>query len=89
MFHTNRNVFGLTGAAILFFKRRILRVTPLYWLCTAFTFWHAVEPNTLKTLVASVLFVPERSEDGIIHPVLAPGWTLNFEMFLFAAGLLV
>ena len=41
MFHTNRNVFGLTGAATLFFKRRILRIAPLYWLCTAFAFWPA------------------------------------------------
>jgi exopolysaccharide production protein ExoZ len=89
MFHTNRNVFGLTGAAILFLKRRILRIAPLYWLCTAFAFWPGVE---LKSLVASVLFVPIRSEDGSIHTVLAPGWSLNFEMFfyiVFAAGLML
>lgn len=89
MFHTNRNVFGLTGAAILFFKRRILRIAPLYWLCTAFAFWPGVEP---KTLVASVLFVPVRSDGGSIHTVLASGWTLNFEMFfyiVFAAGLML
>jgi hypothetical protein len=80
MFHTNRNVFGLTGAAILFLKRRILRIAPLYWLCSAFAFWPGVE---LKSLVASVLFVPVRSEDGSIHTVLAPGWSLNFEMFFY------
>ena len=42
MFHTNRNAFGLTGAAILFFKRRLLRIAPLYWLCTAFACWPGV-----------------------------------------------
>ena len=91
MFHTNRNVFGLTGAALLFLKRRILRIAPLYWMCTAFAcwLWPGVE---LKSLVASVLFVPVRGEDGSIHTVLAPGWTLNFEMFfyiVFAAGLML
>jgi exopolysaccharide production protein ExoZ len=89
MFHTNREVFGHAGAAILFLKRRILRVAPLYWLCTAFALWPKTE---LKTLAASVLFVPVRSGDGSIHTVLAPGWTLNFEMFfyiVFAAGLVL
>lgn len=89
MFHTNRNGFGLAGAALLFFKRRILRITPLYWLCTAFAFPQGAE---LKNLVASVLFIPVRSDDGGIYTVLAPGWTLNFEMFfyvVFAAGLLL
>jgi exopolysaccharide production protein ExoZ len=46
----------------------------------------------LKSLVASVLFVPVRGEDVSIHTVLAPGWTLNFEMFfyiVFAAGLML
>ena len=89
MFHTNRDVFGRAGAAILFLKRRILRIAPLYWLCTAFALWPGVE---LKSLAASVLFVPIRSGDGSIHTVLAPGWTLNFEMFfyiMFAAGLML
>lgn len=38
MFHTNRDVFGCAGAAIVFLKPRILRIVPLYWLCTAFAF---------------------------------------------------
>ena len=93
MLHTNRNVFGLTGAAILFLKRRILRIAPLYWLCTVFAFWFAFWPGVEpKSLIASVLFVPVRSEGGSIHTVLPPGWTLNFEMFfyiVFAAGLML
>jgi exopolysaccharide production protein ExoZ len=89
MFHTNCEVFGHPGAAILFLKRRILRIAPLYWLCTAFAVWPKVE---IKTLIASILFVPVRSGDGSIHTVLAPGWTLNFEMFfyvIFALGLVL
>ena len=89
MFHTNRDVFGLAGASIFFFKRRILRIAPLYWLCTAFALWPGAEP---RTLIASILFVPVRNDDGIIHTVLAPGWTLNFEMFfyaVFATGLML
>lgn len=89
MFHTNRRGFGLAGAPFLFFKRRILRIAPLYWLCTAIACWPGV---SFKTLVASLLFVPVRSDGGSIHTVLAPGWTLNFEMFfymMFAAGLML
>jgi exopolysaccharide production protein ExoZ len=89
MFHTNRNVFGLAGGALLFLKRRILRIAPLYWLCTALAIPQGVEA---KNLIASVLFIPFRSDDGTIHTVLAPGWTLDFEMFfyiVFAAGLLL
>ena len=89
MFHTNRDVFGYAGAGILFLKRRILRIVPLYWLCTAFALWPGVET---KTLAASLLFIPVSSRDGSIHTVLAPGWTLNFEMFfyiVFATGLVL
>jgi peptidoglycan/LPS O-acetylase OafA/YrhL len=89
MFHTNRDVFGHARTATIFFWRRILRIAPLYWLCTAFALWHGAE---IKTLIGSVLFVPERSGDGSIHTILASGWTLDFEMFfyiVFAAGLLL
>jgi exopolysaccharide production protein ExoZ len=89
MFYTNREVFGNAGAGVLFLKHRILRIAPLYLLCTAVALWPKVE---IKTLVASVFFVPIRSGDGSIHTVLAPGWTLNFEMFfyiVFATGLML
>lgn len=89
MFHTNRDVFGYAGAAIVFLKRRILRIVPLYWLCTAFAFWRG---SKIKILAASILFIPVRSGDGSIHTVLAPGWTLDFEMFfyiVFAVGLML
>jgi len=76
MFHANREVFGHARTAILFLKRRILRVVPLYWLCTAFALCPGVK---FKILAASVLFIPIRSQDGGIHTVLQPGWTLDFE----------
>jgi exopolysaccharide production protein ExoZ len=85
-----------------FFRHRIIRVVPLYWLVTLFMLGCAViAPTAFKSLqyspaaiVKSLLFIPYQSLSfpGEIWPVLVPGWTLNYEMFfyaLFAASLLV
>lgn len=68
-----------------FFALRIIRVVPLYWICTlamvGLTYaglfktvhWSPV------TLAKSLAFIPYGP-----FPVLAPGWTLNFEMFFYA-----
>jgi peptidoglycan/LPS O-acetylase OafA/YrhL len=74
--------------------RRIWRVAPLYWvltLCVAgLTF---MASNLFKTtrldfghLISSLLFIPmpaPGTDDW--RPLFKPGWTLNYEMFFFAA----
>jgi exopolysaccharide production protein ExoZ len=84
-----------------FFRRRVARVVPLYWLMTLFTASIAILlPNLLKTttfswskLVASLLFIPFRDPlTGSMTPLLHLGWTLNFEMLFyvcFALGLAI
>lgn len=87
---------SMTGGEFLL--RRIARIVPAYWLVTLFTFGllafgfepvgnHSVD---IGYLLRSLLFIPaERGASGVI-PLLAVGWTLNFEMLfylLFAAAI--
>jgi exopolysaccharide production protein ExoZ len=76
-----------------FWRRRIVRVVPLYWLLTLLMVAVAlVAPSLFKTLkvqastlVQSLLFIPHFSQSfpGVVWPLLVPGWTLNFEMFFY------
>lgn len=82
-----------------FFRARIKRIVPLYWIATvalalgglAGLFPTLQAELTWPHFIQSLLFVPHYSPgSGQIWPVLVPGWTLNFEMFFyccFAAGL--
>jgi exopolysaccharide production protein ExoZ len=78
-----------------FFAKRLVRIVPLYWLCTATLLglihkWGFARPWTWHAdfafdFVRSVLFLPSTE-----HPLLGVGWTLNLEMYfyaLFAAAL--
>lgn len=78
-----------------FMVRRIIRIVPLYWLltCVMCLIW-LVAPALFKTLMVtpctllmSLFFVPHYSLSfpESIFPLLVPGWTLNFEMFFYAA----
>ena len=85
-----------------FIANRIRRVVPLYWF---FTFLMAsiliLMPNVFKatvfqwdTFLMSLAFIPHFSVayDGYVWPIVAPGWSLVFEMYfyaLFALSLLV
>lgn len=76
-----------------FTYQRIVRIVPIYWIFTlllasagilfpsAFSRLRVV----LDDVVLSLLFIPHYSpSDGRILPILAPGWTLNYEMFFYA-----
>ncbi len=77
-----------------FWRKRIVRVVPLYWLLTLLMVAVAMMmPSLFKTLqvapttlLQSLFFVPHfsRSFPGQVWPLLVPGWTLNFEMFFYA-----
>lgn len=72
-------------AAPPFLWRRVTRIVPLYWL---FTFIQllamAIIPSatvrdfSARDIVASLLIVPQS-----VYPILAPGWTLTYEMFFY------
>jgi exopolysaccharide production protein ExoZ len=74
-----------------FLLKRIIRIVPLYWLATLGVFAIAViMPSVLKStdaslldLFKSLLFIPF-DKNGVGHqPVLAVGWTLNYEIYFY------
>lgn len=70
---------------------RITRIIPLYWiLTTCVLILAAIKPDLLNSTTAnltnyikSILFIPYFKENGALHPMLAVGWTLNYEMFFY------
>jgi len=83
-----------------FYRRRIQRIVPLYWLATLFAASVALlAPTLLKStvfdlphLIASLFFLPWKNpaDPTMAVPVVVPGWTLNYEMFFyFVFGLLL
>ena len=76
----------------VFLWHRLARIVPLYWAVTllyvaigliapALYPWPAIRADEI---VRSLLFVPYQSQGGPIVPVVAPGWSLNMEMFFYA-----
>ena len=91
MAHTSLREFGQCGASLRFFARRLARVAPLYWLLTtAMLLGSLIAPSLLNVptggighILASYLFIPDARGAGEMRPVLALGWTLNYEMFFY------
>lgn len=79
------------AAAGIFFRRRILRIVPLYWFYTLLKAVLLLAVPTLATkstfdtglLAASLFFIPAMSPLGVVQPTLQAGWTLNFEMLFY------
>ncbi|WP_449281448.1 acyltransferase family protein [Leucobacter sp.] len=75
-----------------FFRRRVFRVVPLYWIATLawaaavlLMPWRANSTEVdLPGLLKSLFFVPYQMplREG---PILQLGWTLNYEMFFYLA----
>ncbi len=82
-----------------FFRRRLWRIVPLYWIFTLIAAFIVAQPTISiglavepQQLIKSLLFIPYRDAYNSIVPVLLPGWTLNYEMYfyvLFAVSLLL
>ncbi|HCA08487.1 acyltransferase [Chryseobacterium sp.] len=69
----------------LFYKRRIIRIVPLYfllsagWMIIGGTLMFYFHGEGLRRLIHSVLFLPQKDT----FPVLYLGWSLNYEMFFY------
>jgi exopolysaccharide production protein ExoZ len=81
-----------------FMRNRVIRIVPLYWALTVALFALAlIGPGLLGArggdwsgLIRSLLFIGYVNTDGVVQPLVFPGWTLNYEMLfyaLFAASL--
>ena len=78
-----------------FMMRRLIRIVPIYWSSTlALYALVLLVPSVFRSasadpelLIKSLLFVPDGSHvqtsDGLPHPTLAGGWTLNYEMYFY------
>jgi exopolysaccharide production protein ExoZ len=81
-----------------FYRRRLIRIVPFYWLMTtvllalALLMPGAAETTVVKPAhaIASYFFVPwpnpgmaGRPISDVMTPLLVPGWTLNYEMFFY------
>jgi peptidoglycan/LPS O-acetylase OafA/YrhL len=82
------------AVALDFLIRRIIRLTPMYWLFTILMIvatvalgqhveHHRVNPEFVLKSLFFVPFVPEGSP--VPRPILGQGWTLNYEMFFYIA----
>jgi hypothetical protein len=69
------------AASMLFWKRRFIRVAPLYWIALLLSaqFVYRVD-LTNWTLLKDALFIPHWNAawPGQIWPTLVPGWSLNY-----------
>jgi peptidoglycan/LPS O-acetylase OafA/YrhL len=83
---------GRPVTPIAFWRRRIVRIVPLYWLVTTlmvvlmFVAPHALQSSRFAAahVVSSYFFLP--APHPVTHgldPVVVPGWTLNYEMFFY------
>lgn len=74
-----------------FFKKRLIRILPLYYLMTLVTFALLLLFPTMfeqtkadfSSLVKSLCFIPFDIGDGILQPLMRIGWTVNCEMFFY------
>jgi exopolysaccharide production protein ExoZ len=92
MIVTSRNLQSRNDGWIRFALHRLVRIVPLYWTATTIKALSVIiVPSaalhadlTLYNYFASLFFIPAYNNGGNIHPILHPGWTLNFEMFFYA-----
>jgi peptidoglycan/LPS O-acetylase OafA/YrhL len=93
MVHASRDMFGRAAMRREFVRRRLIRIVPLYWMITGVLAVHAIVRYDAAGLaaanlspgliVSSFFFVPWPRPEGGVTPLLAPGWTLSYEMFFY------
>jgi len=87
------SVNGGSQNAYQFMVNRIIRIIPVYWFYTAviaacvlfFPIEFSYTDYDVQSLVYSLAFIPGPNPTGLgQYPLLAVGWTLNYEMFFYA-----
>lgn len=88
--YASQNLYGQSRGWLKFIKRRITRIVPLYWLYTALMVCLTLAgfadnaQLSLPHVIQSFLFLPHENPGGHVRPVLALGWSLNYEMYFYA-----
>lgn len=84
---------GRRGAWRTFLERRLVRIVPLYWLATTLKLVMLIAVPSLALHAAmttghtlgSYFFMFTPNPNGGTMPLVPVGWTLNYEMFFYAA----
>ena len=95
-YHTTRTPVS----AGRYLVRRSIRLLPLYWIFTILTFLVLTLRPGISNLsdgdplhfLKSLLFIPYTGDAGAVLPILAVGWTMQYEVafaLLFALSLLI
>jgi len=91
MVYTSHGTFGQPNAAMSFFRRRVIRIVPLYWFYTTLLILLLVLLPQLfsnvrfewRVALSSYLFLLSRNNVGDVGTVLQTGWTLCFEIYFY------
>lgn len=70
----------------MFFRRRLLRIAPIYWVATLLLFASGIsDRGDGAQLLPSLLLMPTQVEgaDRLVSPTLEVGWTLCIEMAFY------
>jgi peptidoglycan/LPS O-acetylase OafA/YrhL len=92
MIYTNFDAFGRPGAPASFMRRRVIRVVPLYWVCTTLVvLLLAFAPRLFSSVkfewtyvISSYLFLLSVNSAGDVGTVIQTGWTLCYEFYFYA-----
>lgn len=91
MMYTASESFGSAAGRKKFVLARLTRIVPIYWLLTtavlaialmAPAIFNSPTP-TAQVLFGSYFFLPVPNAIGQAQPILAVGWTLNYEMMFY------
>lgn len=77
---------GRIACFSLFFRKRLIRIVPLYWLALLFTSRRELmHGNISLDLIKDLFFIPHANSiyTDSLMPTLLQGWTLNYEMFFY------
>jgi len=83
---TQFSSFGSSARSGDFFLRRLLRIVPIYAVATTFQYankYHLHGDYNWLNYAKSLLFIPYLDAGHQYAPVLAQGWTLDYEMFFY------